>query len=74
MQVEGTSKVLIFTATQDMVDYFTELLPRVMDPNVEFFKLHGNMTQSDRTEVFKSFRSAQSGVLLSTVSFFSGDV
>lgn len=65
-QVEGSSKVLIFVATQDMVDYFTELLPRVMDPDVEFFKLHGNMTQSDRTEVFKAFRATRFGVLLST--------
>lgn len=65
-QVEGNSKVLVFMATQDMVDYFTELLPRVMDPEVELFKLHGNMSHSDRTEVFKSFRAAKSGVLFST--------
>ena len=70
-QIRGTSKVLVFMATQDMVDYFTELLPRVMDPEVELFKLHGNMSHSDRTEVFKSFRLAKSGILFSTVSIIS---
>lgn len=68
-------------ATQDMVDYHTEILSAVLtkpadeddddsDPlvDVEFFKLHGSMTQKERTEVFKTFRLAKSGVLLCTVS------
>lgn len=68
-------------ATQDMVDYHTEILSSVLtkpvdednddsDPlvDVEFFKLHGSMTQKDRTDVFKTFRLAKSGVLLCTVS------
>lgn len=91
-------------ATQDMVDFHTELLSSVLgtrekktgevdddsdledeygllkkkddndededDPSlvdIEFFKLHGNMTQKERTDVFKTFRSAASGVLLCTV-------
>ncbi|CAG5095429.1 Similar to RH17: DEAD-box ATP-dependent RNA helicase 17 (Arabidopsis thaliana) [Cotesia congregata] len=39
-----------------------------MDPliDVEFFKLHGSMTQKERTEVFKTFRLSRTGVLLST--------
>jgi len=69
-------------ATQDMVDYHTEILSSVLtkpvdeddedsEPlvDVEFFKLHGNMTQKERTEVFKTFSQARSGVLLSTVSY-----
>lgn len=68
-------------ATQDMVDYHTEILSSILtksvdddnedfDPlvNVEFFKLHGSMTQKERTEVFKTFSRAKSGVLLCTVS------
>lgn len=68
-------------ATQDMVDYHTEILSSILtksvdnneedsDPLVdtEFFKLHGNMTQKERTEVFKTFSRADSGVLLCTVS------
>lgn len=36
--------------------------------DVEFFQLHGSMDQRTRTEVFKTFRKATSGVLLCTVS------
>jgi superfamily II DNA/RNA helicase len=42
-------KMLIFCATQDMVDFHTELLSRVLGVSdhvtVSFFKLHGSMTQ-----------------------------
>ncbi|KOC66056.1 putative ATP-dependent RNA helicase [Habropoda laboriosa] len=78
-QSHGQHKVLVFMATQDMVDYHTEILSAVLtkpideddeesDPlvDVEFFKLHGSMTQKERTEVFKTFRLAKSGVLLCT--------
>lgn len=78
-QTSGQHKMLIFMATQDMVDYHTEILSSVLtkpvddddedsDPlvDVEFFKLHGNMTQKERTEVFRTFSQANSGVLLCT--------
>ncbi|XP_018355546.1 PREDICTED: probable ATP-dependent RNA helicase DDX31, partial [Trachymyrmex septentrionalis] len=78
-QTPGQHKILIFMATQDMVDYHTEILSSILtkpiddddedsDPmvDVEFFKLHGNMTQKERTEVFKTFSQAKSGVLLCT--------
>jgi ATP-dependent RNA helicase DDX31/DBP7 len=68
-------------ATQDMIDYYAQILPSILnqpvddededsDPlvNIEFFKLHGNMSQKDRTEVFKIFKQTNSGVLLCTVS------
>lgn len=35
--------------------------------DVEFFQLHGSMDQKTRTDVFKTFRNAKSGVLLCTV-------
>ncbi|XP_053596514.1 probable ATP-dependent RNA helicase CG8611 [Microplitis demolitor] len=75
----GQHKILVFMATQDMVDYYTNILSSVLtklddeddedsDPlvDVEFYKLHGNMTQKERTEVFKTFRQSRTGVLLST--------
>ncbi|KAL2717004.1 putative ATP-dependent RNA helicase DDX31 [Vespula squamosa] len=75
----GHNKMLVFMATQDMVDYYTEILSAVLtkqsdeededsDPlvNVEFLKLHGNMCQKERTDVFKNFRLANSSVLLCT--------
>ncbi|XP_029166347.1 probable ATP-dependent RNA helicase DDX31 isoform X2 [Nylanderia fulva] len=78
-QTPGQHKIVIFMATQDMVDYHTEILSSVLtkpvddddedsDPlvDVEFFKLHGNMTQKERTEVFKTFSQTKSGVLLCT--------
>jgi ATP-dependent RNA helicase DDX31/DBP7 len=55
-------KMLIFCATQDMVDFHTELLELVLggsaQVNIEFFKLHGNMTQkvrSVRSEALRLF-------------------
>lgn len=61
-----------------MVDYHTELLSSGLnffskdeddeeDADIKFFKLHGNMNQNERTEVFKTFRKSHSGVLLCTV-------
>ncbi|XP_073993636.1 ATP-dependent DNA helicase DDX31 isoform X3 [Rhodnius prolixus] len=64
---EKTNKILIFMATQDMVNFYTELLSCATQmKNISFFKLHGNMTQIERTEVFRKFRSTVSGVLLCT--------
>lgn len=75
----GQHKILVFMATQDMVDYHTEILNSILskpeddddedsDPlvDVEFFKLHGSMSQKERTEVFKTFKKANSGVLFCT--------
>lgn len=60
------SKMLVFMATQDMADFHTELLSTVLGENIAFFKLHGSMSQSERTDVFKTFRSVKSGVLICT--------
>ncbi|XP_055610217.1 probable ATP-dependent RNA helicase CG8611 [Uranotaenia lowii] len=38
----------------------------ILLPNVRFFKLHGKMTQIERSSVFKEFRSSKSAVLLCT--------
>ncbi|BET00308.1 ATP-dependent RNA helicase [Nesidiocoris tenuis] len=63
---QNKSKILIFMATQDMIDFYTTLLTCVLDTS-KFYKLHGSMTQGDRSEVFNSFRKAdKGGVLLST--------
>lgn len=59
-------KVIVFMGTQAMVDYHTELFATVL-PNINFYKLHGKMTQVERTDVFKSFRSFQNGVLMCSV-------
>ncbi|KAK0180008.1 hypothetical protein PV327_005695 [Microctonus hyperodae] len=78
-QKAGAHKILVFVATQDMVDYYTDIMSSVLcnlsehddedaDPlvDIKFFKLHGSMTQKERTEVFKTFRTTRSGVLFCT--------
>ncbi|XP_066594785.1 ATP-dependent DNA helicase DDX31 [Prorops nasuta] len=78
-QNAGEHKLIIFMATQDMIDYHMEILSSILtkpmdeddedsDPlvEVEFFQLHGSMTQKERTQIFKTFRQARSGVLLCT--------
>lgn len=55
-------------ATQDMVDFYTELLTTVLTC-LTMFKLHGNMTQVERMDVFKSFKAANHGVLFCTVCY-----
>jgi ATP-dependent RNA helicase DDX31/DBP7 len=48
-KMRSQCKMLIFCATQDMVDFHTELLALVLGQSdqvdIEFFKLHGSMTQ-----------------------------
>ncbi|XP_063972541.1 probable ATP-dependent RNA helicase DDX31 [Diachasmimorpha longicaudata] len=78
-QTPGQHKILVFMATQDMIDFYAEIFPLVLRKStddedddsealvdVEFFKLHGSMSQKERTEIFKTFRQARSGVLLCT--------
>lgn len=60
--------MLVFMATQDMVDYHTELLSTVLSGSAQMMRLHGNMSQHDRTQVFKTFKDAPAGVLFCTVS------
>lgn len=69
--------MIVFMATQDMVELHAELLTQ----GVEMFtsgreltlsKLHGNMAQDERTRVFRHFRQTPGTVLLCTVGdFFS---
>ncbi|KAF6198101.1 hypothetical protein GE061_007848 [Apolygus lucorum] len=65
-ELRKSNKIMVFMATQDMVDFYMDLIPSVLSSTVKFFKLHGNMSQGDRTEVFNSFRKSEKGVLLST--------
>ncbi|CAH1272216.1 DDX31 [Branchiostoma lanceolatum] len=69
-------KMLVFLSTQDSVDFHHHLLKNILNDedddaefgkrDITFSRLHGNMTQQDRTEVFQQFREAKSGVLLCT--------
>lgn len=67
-------KALIFMSTQDSVDFYEAIFSKIFNPLIEesnlskvkFFKLHGNMDQSDRMSVFNEFQSINVGVLLCT--------
>lgn len=105
-------KMLVFLATQDMVDFYTEALQIVfggvnhedeeaeeeeeeedemteeaklvlgsdrlekksskggstkgLDPSIKLLKLHGNMGQKERVNVFQEFRTTDSGILMCT--------
>ncbi|KAJ8677157.1 hypothetical protein QAD02_012944, partial [Eretmocerus hayati] len=75
----ASHKIIVFMATQDMVDYHTDILSLILSKpvdgenkdsgppvDIEFFKLHGSMSQKMRTEIFNTFRQTQSGILLCT--------
>lgn len=66
-------KVIVFLPTQDAVDFqhavFSSVLGIMLEDTekrIDFVKLHGEMTQHDRAEVFNQFREATSGVLFTT--------
>ncbi|XP_072145367.1 ATP-dependent DNA helicase DDX31-like [Dermacentor andersoni] len=66
-------KVIVFLATQDSVDIDHALFSSVLgimledtEKRIDFVKLHGEMTQHDRAEVFNRFQVAASGVLFPT--------
>lgn len=58
-----TGNVVLFDMNSDNDEEEEEVVL-----NTQFFKLHGNMDQKMRKEVFTSFRAAKTGVLLCTVS------
>ncbi|KAH9414812.1 ATPdependent RNA helicase [Dermatophagoides pteronyssinus] len=64
------SKIIVFTSCQDVVDFYSTLLTEIfnqyLESNVRIFKLHGNMDQNSRTEVFKQFHSTIGGILFCT--------
>ncbi|ROT70695.1 putative ATP-dependent RNA helicase [Penaeus vannamei] len=103
--VGDEKKMIVFFATQDLVDFHTEIFSRLLsrygkvkderpsllkraekvlageedkeeeseeeeeedtERTILFQKLHGSMTQQERSTVFRSFREASAGVLMCT--------
>ncbi|CAG0879351.1 unnamed protein product [Cyprideis torosa] len=72
--IEERAKVLVFFATQDLVDFHTALLKHLdlsenessRSSSLHPMKLHGKMEQLERIKVFEEFRKKKSGLLLST--------
>ncbi|KAF6721056.1 putative ATP-dependent RNA helicase DDX31 [Oryzias melastigma] len=65
------NKVIVFVSSCEAVEFlhsvFTSVLTRPSaHPHLSFQRLHGNMKQEERSEVFQLFSTSQSGVLLCT--------
>ncbi|XP_048244940.1 probable ATP-dependent RNA helicase DDX31 isoform X1 [Haliotis rufescens] len=69
----GGSKMVVFMATQDAVEFHHHLFTKTLSDipgrdadNLMLFRLHGDMEQKDRTEVYQTFSKSDRGVLLCT--------
>eukprot|EP00002_Diphylleia_rotans_P000425 TRINITY_DN10226_c1_g1_i1.p1 TRINITY_DN10226_c1_g1~~TRINITY_DN10226_c1_g1_i1.p1 ORF type:complete len:827 (+),score=179.87 TRINITY_DN10226_c1_g1_i1:177-2657(+) len=68
-----TCKLVVFLSNCDSVDFHYSLYEhlhtldrRIELPDIRFFKLHGNMSQKDRTETYFAYIKSPNGVLLCT--------
>ncbi|XP_070582015.1 ATP-dependent DNA helicase DDX31-like [Ptychodera flava] len=73
----GHSKMLVFLSSRDSVEFHHTIFQNILnseddddddddDEDIDFFQLHGNMSQDERTRVYHSFVECTSGVLLCT--------
>ncbi|NWS74030.1 DDX31 helicase, partial [Crotophaga sulcirostris] len=76
---EKRHKMIIFFSSCEQVEFHYELLLKVLSGRLEseqpesvssahlkFLRLHGNMEQEERTEVFQDFLKSKTGILLCT--------
>ncbi|KAM4663024.1 ATP-dependent DNA helicase DDX31 [Discoglossus pictus] len=69
---ERKTKMIVFFPSCDLVEFHHKLLQSVLVPKdsetkpIEFLRLHGNMEQEERTDVFQQFTQARAGILLCT--------
>ncbi|NWT39275.1 DDX31 helicase, partial [Chroicocephalus maculipennis] len=78
---EKHHKMIIFFSSCEQVEFYYELLLKVLSGGLEseqperssvssaclhFLRLHGNMEQEERTEVFQEFLKSKTGILLCT--------
>ncbi|XP_053180755.1 probable ATP-dependent RNA helicase DDX31, partial [Scomber japonicus] len=67
------NKLIVFVSSCEVVEFLHSLLSSVLGGKaanhgapLEFLRLHGNMKQEERSEVFQQFSVSRSGVLLCT--------
>ncbi|XP_075938632.1 ATP-dependent DNA helicase DDX31 [Anarhichas minor] len=67
------NKLIVFTSSCEAVEFLHGLFTSVLSgpssnqgPRLSFLRLHGNMKQEERSDVFQQFSVSQSGVLLCT--------
>ncbi|XP_063288558.1 probable ATP-dependent RNA helicase DDX31 [Pelobates fuscus] len=65
-------KMIVFFASCELVEFYFTLFCKVLTPihskkdPLVFLRLHGNMKQEERTEVFEQFTQTKAGILLCT--------
>lgn len=66
----STAKMIVFLSSRDSVDFHCDLFKKCLvsfsESQLALFKLHGNMSQQERTAVFKHFSDAKTGMLFCT--------
>ncbi|XP_022106031.1 probable ATP-dependent RNA helicase DDX31 isoform X2 [Acanthaster planci] len=70
-QTTGDCKMLVFLSSRDSVEFHYTLLKEGIKAIIEtlnllVLRLHGNMSQEERTQVFLKFQESKSGILLCT--------
>ncbi|KAK2838220.1 hypothetical protein Q5P01_015432 [Channa striata] len=69
-QFSHNNKLIVFVSSCEAVEFLHSLFISVLSANrkppLDFLRLHGNMKQEERSEVFQQFSASQSGVLLCT--------
>ncbi|XP_069039565.1 ATP-dependent DNA helicase DDX31 isoform X2 [Lepisosteus oculatus] len=75
---EGAQKMIVFLSSCEAVEFLQSLFSKVLcggagsqgtgaeRPLLDFMRLHGNMEQEERTEVFQKFSQSKTGILLCT--------
>ncbi|XP_061115866.1 probable ATP-dependent RNA helicase DDX31 [Conger conger] len=75
---ESGNKLIVFLSSCEAVEFLLSLFTTVLcgkadpaaspeqRPPLAFLRLHGNMAQEERTEVFQEFSQAKTGILLCT--------
>ncbi|TSV94911.1 putative ATP-dependent RNA helicase DDX31 [Bagarius yarrelli] len=73
---ERDQKLIVFISSCEAVEFLVTLLSTVLcgksstankqQQSIKFLRLHGNMEQEERTEVFQEFSQSNTGVLLCT--------
>lgn len=70
---EKGHKIIVFVSSCEAVEFLLILFNAVLSgpkakqqPLLSFFRLHGNMKQEERTEVFQEFSLCKTGILLCT--------
>ncbi|EDO36246.1 predicted protein [Nematostella vectensis] len=70
VQESPQNKMIVFLSSRDSVDFHYGLFDKCLGLGAgkkpELYKLHGSMSQTERTDVFTKYSSSQEGILLST--------